>query len=83
MRIALARTRLLARASTGVFRTASGFGEIAVGVFENGILVAVAELFFEAKVAVVVVLGFFSGTFGAVGVVSGDLCHGYGLIPGS
>ena len=59
-----------------MFGIASGFGEVAVGVFENGILIAVAELLFKAKVAVVVVLGFFGGAFGPVGVVSGYLSHG-------
>jgi hypothetical protein len=52
-----------------VFRIAAGLWEVAVGVFENRILIAVAELFFEAAVAVVVVLWFFGGAFGAVGVV--------------
>jgi hypothetical protein len=62
-------TSLLARAAAGVFGIASRFREVAVGVFENGILVAVAELFFEAEVAVVVVLRVFGCAFGSVGVV--------------
>jgi hypothetical protein len=74
MRVVVAAT-LLTRASAGVFRIAARLGEVAVGVFEKWVLVAVAELFFEAEVAVVMVLGFFGGAFGPVGVVSGDLGH--------
>jgi hypothetical protein len=59
-----------------VFRIAARLGEVAVGVFEKWVLVTMAELFFEAEVAVVVVLWNFNGAFGAVGVVSGYLSHG-------
>jgi hypothetical protein len=34
-----------------VFGTASGLGEVAVGVFEHGILIAMAELILHAGVA--------------------------------
>jgi hypothetical protein len=58
-----------------VFGTISGLGEISVGAFDERVLVAVAELLREAKVAVVMVLFGFSRSLGAVGIVFGDSIH--------
>jgi len=59
-----------------VFGAAAGLGEIGVGVFEDGVLVAMAELVFQAGVAVVMVLFDLGCAFGAVGIVGGDFSHG-------
>jgi hypothetical protein len=47
-----------------VFGIAAGLGEVGVGVFQDGILIAVTELSGEAGVAVVMVLFFLGGAFG-------------------
>src|ERR1700722_16173553 len=55
-----------------MFRTVPRLGEVCVCTLEAWILIAVAELLGEAEVAVVVVL-FFGGALGAVGIVFGNL----------
>ena len=61
--------RYLTRASAGVFRIAARLGEVAISVFEKWVLVTMAELFFEPKVSVVLMLWSLNGAFGAVGIV--------------
>ena len=58
-----------------MFGIVAGFGEVGVGVFEDWVLVAMAELIGESGVAVVVVLFGFSCAFGAVGIVIGNFGH--------
>lgn len=52
-----------------MFRIAARLGEVAISVFEKWVLVTMAELFFEPKISVVLMLWSFNGAFGAVGIV--------------
>lgn len=58
-----------------MFRAASGFGEIAVGVFQERVLVAMAKLIGQAGVAIVMVVFRFGCAFGTIGIVRGDFRH--------
>jgi hypothetical protein len=57
-----------------MFRAVSRLGEVRVRALDARVLIAVAELLGEAEVPVVVVL-FFRGAFGAIGIVFGNLRH--------
>jgi hypothetical protein len=58
-----------------VFGIASRLGEIGVSVFQDWVLIAMAELVGEARVAVVMVLFVVGGSFGAVGIVVRNVGH--------
>ena len=59
-----------------MFRASTRLREVRVSALNARVLVAVAELLGEAKVAVVVVLFCFRSALGAVGIVLRNLSHG-------
>jgi hypothetical protein len=59
--------------AAGVFGAAAGLGEIRVCVFQEWILVAMAQLLLKTEIAVMVMLVGFGCAFGTVGVVIGNL----------
>lgn len=54
----------------------AGFGEVGVRVFQNRVLVAMAELTGEAGVSIVMVLFLFGRAFRPVGIIIRNLGHG-------
>ena len=58
-----------------MFGVVAGLGEVGVGIFQDWILIAMAELAFEGGVAVVMVVFVVHCAFGAVGVIVRNLRH--------
>lgn len=65
-----------ARAAGGMLRAAAGLREIGVSVFQNRVLVAMAELTSQGGVSIMMVLWLFGCAFCAVGIIIGNLGHG-------
>ena len=61
-------------ALSGVFGIVAGFGEVRIGILQDRILIAMAELLFKACIAIVVVL-FFGCAFSAIGIIVRNFGH--------
>jgi len=57
-------------ATASVFGIIAGLGEVGIGVFQDWVLIAVAELISECGVAVVIVFFAFDGALGAIGIIA-------------
>ena len=58
-----------------MFRASTRFGKVCVSAFDAWVLVAVAELFREAGIGIVIALYAFRGALGAVGIIFRNLRH--------